>query len=164
MYVIEANMPWQSEFTFDPTVVIRKLAEQFCELTYCLDDRAWSDFDYFHSRGVLLGALWTDEEQRDPNDVSPSRHRVRHIAANDARRRGPIWLFRVIWHDGAVYHGKVEREFITLWSEQPFPDELRQRFVRSLQQLEFVPPEVSAYRLEGNDREVLPEPADNRGE
>ena len=72
-------------------------------------DYAWRDFDLFVQHGLVdeSGALG--------------------VAARDARRRGPVWLFRLPAAGEGTIRGKAERHCVSFSSESPFPEPLRSR-------------------------------------
>jgi hypothetical protein len=103
---------------FDPTTVIVRLMESFPEVTVGLEDLGWRDFDGFKQRGAVEGAI--------------------RIAENDARRRGPIWAFRMRTDTKQVITGHAERYYVSLSSEEPIPEPLKSRFVAFLESLRFI--------------------------
>jgi hypothetical protein len=97
-------------------------------------DYAWRDFDLFVQHGLVdeSGALG--------------------VAARDARRRGPVWLFRLPAAGEGTIRGKAERHCVSFSSESPFPEPLRSRLVEFVEGLRFAPcVSVKCVRLEGND-------------
>src|SRR4051794_10573672 len=81
---------------FDPTIVIGRLRRTFPnEVVVCIHDYAWKDYDFFVQRS-FISAL--------------------DIAERDARRRGPIFHFRMRARDDQVIHGRAERYLVTIWS------------------------------------------------
>jgi hypothetical protein len=118
---------------FDPTIVIVRLREAFPEVEVVPKDFAWRDYDAFRQRGVVEGAV--------------------RIAENDARRRGPIWTFRLPVPGKQPIRGRAERYDVSIWSEEPIPEPLRSRFIGFLQELRFAPcVEVKSVQFKGNDQ------------
>lgn len=78
---------------FDPNKVVLRLRQLFPDLEVDPQDYAWRDFDLFTRHGLVdeSGALG--------------------VAARDARRRGPIWLFWLPPEDGAI-RGTAERHYV----------------------------------------------------
>lgn len=73
---------------FDPNKVVARLRQLFPDLEVDQRDHAWRDFDLFVQHGLVdeSGALG--------------------VAARDARRRGPVWRFRVPVADGVACKGR----------------------------------------------------------
>lgn len=117
---------------FDPTVVVVRFQRLFPEAEVIPQDFAWRDYDLFKQRGVVDGAV--------------------RVAENDARRRGPIWLFRLPLPNGTKARGKAERYEVRLSSDEPFPEPLKSSLLEFLEGLRFAPcVRVRSVRLEGND-------------
>jgi len=117
---------------FDPTIVVVRLKDWFPDLIVDLRDYAWKDYDSFKQRGIVEGAV--------------------RIAENDARRRGPIWAFRIPSGPGQAVRGHAERYIVSISSEEPIPVDLKARFWEFLNTLKFAPfVEVSSVKIEGND-------------
>ncbi|HXD86227.1 MAG TPA: hypothetical protein VN641_07020 [Urbifossiella sp.] len=119
---------------FDPNKVVFRLRQLFPGLEVDPQDYAWRDFDLFTRHGLVdeAGALG--------------------VAARDARRRGPVWLFRLPTEDGAIC-GKAERHFVSFTSKSPFPEPLRSRLIAFVEGLRFAPcVTVKCVRIEGNDQ------------
>ena len=117
---------------FDPVVVIRRLQKAFPnEVTVCLDDYAMSTY-------LALAAI----------NVS---HRTLQVAENDARRRGPILIFRMHSDTKQKIRGQAERHRISILSQQPIPDTIKSRFIEFLNRLEYHPFQVQSVRIDGND-------------
>src|SRR5687767_2386405 len=87
---------------FDPTLV--RLREAFPEVEVIPEDFAWKDYDAFRARGEVDGAV--------------------RIAESDARRRGPIWQFRLPVPGRLPIRGRAERYDVSIWSEDPVPEPL----------------------------------------
>jgi hypothetical protein len=118
---------------FDPNKVVWRLRGQFPGLEVDPRDFAWRDFDMFTQHGLVdeSGALG--------------------IAARDARRRGPIWMFKLPTECGAI-SGKAERHFVSFLSESPFPEPLRSQLIAFVEGLRFAPcVRVKCVRIEDND-------------
>jgi len=74
-------------YAFDPTKVVVRLRRDFPGTEVDTTDYAWRDYKAFLKMGLT-------EEWKD------GRWTALATAANDARRRGPLWLFRVPTPDG----------------------------------------------------------------
>jgi len=98
---------------FDPNKVIVRLRGMFPDLEVDPRDYAWRDFDLFAQHGLVdeSGALG--------------------MAARDARRRGPVWLFRLPGTVKVTVRGQAERHFVIFSSETPFPEPLRRGWLSS---------------------------------
>jgi hypothetical protein len=117
---------------FDPTVVVVRLREAFPDVEIVPEDMAWRYYDHFKRRGAVEGAV--------------------RIAENDARRRGPIWTFRLPVSGGQPIRGRAERYDVTIRSEQEIPEPLGSRFIAFLEELRFAPcVSVKSIRWEGNE-------------
>lgn len=108
--------------SFDPTKVIARLQKAFPEIVVASKDYAWRDYDTFRSTMGL-----TDESG------------ALGVAARDARRRGPVWLFRLPVEGVEPIRGKAERHFVGFHSEVPFPEPLRTRLIQFTENLRFAP-------------------------
>jgi hypothetical protein len=106
---------------FDPNKVVVRLQRLFPDLEVDPRDYAWRDFDAFAQHGLVdeSGALG--------------------VAARDARRRGPVWLFRLSVGGEGVIRGQAERHFVTFSSDGPFPEPLRSRLIEFVEGLKFAP-------------------------
>jgi hypothetical protein len=119
---------------FDPTVVIARLRQAIPDVEVIRQDFAWRDYESFKQRGAVEG----DGALR--------------IAEKDARRRGPIWAFRLPVPGMSPIRGRAERYAVSIWSDVPVPEPLRSRFIAFLEGLCFAPcVSVKSVRLEGND-------------
>lgn len=117
---------------FDPTIIVARLRKSFPAVEIIPQDFAWRDYDAFKQRGAVEGAV--------------------RIAENDARRRGPIWTFRLPVPGRASIRGRAERYVVSIWSEETVPEPLRTRFIQFLEDLRFGPwVRVKSVRLEGNE-------------
>jgi hypothetical protein len=117
---------------FDPTIVVVRLRRTFPEVEVVPQDFAWRDYDSFKQRGAVEGAV--------------------RIAESDARRRGPIWTFRLPASQGQAIRGRAERYDVSIWSNAPVPEPLRSRFLEFLEGLRFAAcVSVKSVRIEGND-------------
>jgi hypothetical protein len=117
---------------FDPTVVVSRLKETFPEAVVRPEDLAWQAYGFFKQRGAVEGAV--------------------RSAENDARRRGPIWSFKIPTAEGRVIRGRAERYVVSIGDEEAIPGDLKSRFLRFLETLRFAPfVEVSSERIDGND-------------
>lgn len=133
-YMIKAVVPDddpKSVGCFDPTRVMVLIRDHIPGVTVCLHDYAWKDFDSFVSRAAYYGAI--------------------RVAENDARRRGPIFLFRVRTGTDQIISGSVERYRIQVSSEQPIPESIRSQFLDLFQSLLLGSFSVRCIRLDGND-------------
>ena len=81
-----------------------------------------------------------------------SGERALRTATNDAWRRGPIFRFHLDWA-GTRYKGHAERFLVILRSEDPFPEDLRQRFCSFLRSLSLDPFTVRHTKTE--DRKIV---------
>ncbi len=116
---------------FDPEIVIHRLQKAFTdEVTVCIHDYAWKDFDTF-------------------TEMRASRAAIR-LAESDARRRGPIFIFRFRTDTRQKIYGKAERYFVSISSQQPIPESIKSRFIEFLNQLEHKPIQVRSVRIDGN--------------
>ena len=117
---------------FDPTRVVIRIRDEIPGVTVCVHDYAWKDYDYFVSRAAYDGAI--------------------RVAENDARRRGPVFLFRVRTGTDQVVSGSVERYRIQVSSEQPIPEPIKSQFLDLFQSLSLGGFTVRSIRLDGNDQ------------
>ncbi len=119
---------------FDPTKVVARLRREFPGTEVDSQDYAWRVFDQFVQRGLV------DESG------------TLGVAARDARRRGPIWLFRVRSDDGACVRGGAERHRVWFYNDDPFPEPLRSKLLAFVDGLRFAPcVSVKCARVEDND-------------
>jgi len=119
---------------FDPNKVVARLRRLFPDLEVDPRDYAWRDFDLFAQHGMVdeSGALG--------------------VAARDARRRGPVWRFRVPVAGGGHVQGQAERHSVWFMSKPPFPEPLRSQLVEFVEGLRFAPcVSVKCVRVEDND-------------
>ena len=120
---------------FDPNKVVARLHREFPGTEVDPRDYAWWDFDVFAQHGLVdeSGALG--------------------VAARDARRRGPVWKFRLPAEAGAgPVRGTAERHVVYFCSESPVPEPLRSRLVRFAEGLRFAPcVAVKCVRVVGNE-------------
>ena len=65
--------------------------------------------------------------------------KVFDLEAPDARRRGPVWLFRIPNPDGGWIRGKAERHYVTFSEKKPFVEPLRSRLLDFVERLRFAP-------------------------
>jgi len=140
MFTISASIPGHGldkaiVCCFDPTIVVARLREAFPEVEIIPQDFAWRDYDTFKQHGLGEDAV--------------------RIAVNDARRRGPIWTFRLPVAGGPPLRGRAERYDVTLFSEEPIPEPLRSRFLAFLDGLRFAPC-VEVQSVQCVDNEELP--------
>lgn len=131
-HYVELNLPTDSLWTLDPSLVAHRLCTEVRQTTVCLEDLAWRDYDSFKERRVVSGAL--------------------RVAENDARRRGPAWEFRIL-HDDLLISGHVERRRCEIHRRDAhLPTALRDEFLEFLQRLEIPGAMIESYWLEGNTR------------
>ena len=119
---------------FDPNKVVARLRGLFPNLEVDPQDYAWREFDLFTSHGIVdeSGALG--------------------VAVRDARRRGPVWRFRVPFGTGESVGGWAERHYFGLLSDSPFPEPLRSQLVDFVEGLRFAAcVSVKCVRIEGNE-------------
>src|SRR5579859_529590 len=79
---------------FDPNIVMVRLRAAFPELEVVAVDFAWRDYDAFKQWGAVEGAIRTAE--------------------NDARRRGPVWTYRLPVSGRPPIRGRAERYDVSL--------------------------------------------------
>ena len=116
---------------FDPTIVVLRLQKAFpTEITVCIHDYAWDNYDVFTERKAAMGAI--------------------RVAENDARRRGPVFIFRLRTDTNQEIIGRAERYAISISSQKPIPDSLKRRFIEFLKRLNFEPSQVRSVRIDGN--------------
>ena len=133
-YNVELSLPDDSLHTLDPTLVLLRLRAEIPRVVVCLQDGAWATYDAFNElRGIAKGAV--------------------DVTENDARRRGPIWTFRVYCQGVAIEGGVERRRCWLLRKDEPVPEEVKGRFLEFLRSLEIPDATVESYTLEGNRRE-----------
>jgi hypothetical protein len=111
---------------FDPTIVICRLRDTFPRVEILPRDFAWKDYNAFQARGAVENAI--------------------RIAENDARRRGPVWVFSLPLDENRTIRGAAERYRVHVRSTEPFPEPFRADFLTFLNTLRFAPyVEVSTY-------------------
>lgn len=135
-YEIKATIPDKNSCSvgcFDPTRVVMRIRDEIPGVTVCVHDYAWMNYDSFVSRSAYYGAI--------------------RGAENDARRRGPIYVFRVRTGTNQVVSGSVERYRIQISSEQPIPESIKSRFLNLFQSLKLGNFAVRSVRLNGNEEE-----------
>lgn len=138
MYEISANIDggWDDldvVCSFDPTKVIARLRVQFPDAEVDPTDYGWRDYQSFLRMGL-------SEEQSSALGV----------AAADARRRGPIWKFRVPSPAGGWVLGHAERHHVSFVADGPFPEPLRSQLLRFMEGLRFAPCVSVECRLTGD--------------
>ena len=117
---------------FDPSVVVVRLREAFPEVEVMPEDVAWRDCNLMKEFGCTEGAV--------------------RIAENDARRRGPIWTFRLPNGSAPAIRGKAERYEVSVSSDEPIPEPLRSRLTAFFEELRFGScVEIKSVRLVDND-------------
>jgi hypothetical protein len=117
---------------FDPTIVVLRMRQAFPDLEISAQDFAWKDYDAFKARGAIEGVV--------------------RIAENDARRRGPIWVFHLHVLGQPSILGHAERYSVSIRSQEPVPEPLRSQFIQFLEGLRFAEcVRVKSVRLQGND-------------
>ena len=123
---------------FDPTKVIWRIMDEFPEAIVCIHDYGWKDYDGFQQMSRVEGS-------------SDGLEGAIRIAESDARRRAPIYLFRLRTSTDQVIKGVAERYWVTITSDEEIPAELKHRCLAFLESLRLDPIEVKSVRLEGND-------------
>lgn len=113
---------------FDPTVVIARLREVFPELIVSPLDSSWKNYVGLSQIDAGTAAL--------------------RIAENDARRRGPIWLFELPVFGGVAIRGKAERYVVCFQSDHPIHEPYLSRIVGFMEELKF----ASCVELKLEDR------------
>ena len=94
---------------FDPTKVVVRLRDTVPGVIVCIHDHAWDTYEAFRSHDI--------------DAPLP-------VAANDARRRGPIYKFRIhVTDSDQLIEGVCERYFTRISSEQPFPEPLKSQLL-----------------------------------
>jgi hypothetical protein len=94
---------------FDPTKVILKLMDEIPEVIVCIHDYGWDAYDYFQQRSAYEGAI--------------------RVAENDARRRAPIYAFRLRTGTKQIIKGQAERYYVSFRSNEEIPEALKQRVI-----------------------------------
>ncbi len=105
----------------------------------CIHDYAWKDYDNFKQRSLIEG-------------VGSGFEGALQTAENDARRRGPIFQFRLITQTKQEVRGVAERYIIRIISDQEIPVRLKQKFLTFLKSLTIESIEVTSVYIDGNDR------------
>lgn len=99
----------------------------------CTHDYAWDSYEAFRSH--------------DLDAAMPS-------VANDARRRGPIYKFRIdVLDSDQLFEGICERYTVRVFSEQPFPEPLKTQLLDFFGSLTLDGISVTSFRQDGNDSE-----------
>jgi hypothetical protein len=130
--------------SFDPTKVVARLQQEFTDLEVDSTDYAWRDYKAFLRMGLA-----EEREAGQPTALG--------VAAADARRRGPLWLFRVPTPAGGWVRGGAERHVIRCQSEEPFTEPLRSKLLGFANGLRFAPCViVRCVGLEDNDAGTPP--------
>jgi hypothetical protein len=129
--------PWYSEISaqieggfddpeviaaFDPSKIVGRVLREFPGTEFENKDWAWRMLRWVRERGRI-----EDFEK------------VFDLEASDARRRGPIWLFRIPNPEGGWIRGKVERHYVIFYLSTPFPEPLRSRLLDFVERLRFAP-------------------------
>ena len=118
---------------FDPTKVAVRLRDTVSGVILCVHDYAWDRYEAFRDHN-LDAAL-------------PS-------VANDARRRGPIYKFRIyIPGSDQEFKGICERYTARVSSEQPFPEPLKSQLLEFFGSLTLDGISVTSIRQSGNNSE-----------
>lgn len=99
----------------------------------CIYDYAWANYDYFASRAEYTGAL--------------------RVAENDARRRGPIFIFRVRTENDQIIKGAAERYRVHINSEQPIPEPIKSQFLTLFNSFNLGDTSVRSVKIVGNSFE-----------
>ncbi len=135
-YEIAATVPcYQTDSVgcFDPTKVAVRLRDNFPGVILCIHDYAWDRYEVFRDH-KLDAAL-------------PS-------VANDARRRGPIYKFRIYTPDyDQELEGICERYTVRVISDQPIPEPLKSQLLEFFGSLTLDGISVTSVRQDGNNSE-----------
>ena len=107
---------------FDPSKVVSRVLSEFPGTEFELKDWAWRCLNGFRKLGRIA-----DFEK------------VFDLEASDARRRGPVWQFRIPNPDGGWIRGKTERHYVTFSDKKPFVERLRSRLLDFVERLRFAP-------------------------
>jgi hypothetical protein len=116
---------------FDPTKVILRLIDEIPEAIVCVHDYGWKDYDHFQQRSAYEGTI--------------------RVAENDARRRAPIYIFRLRTATKQVIRGHAERYIVSIRSDEEISNDLKQRFILFLNSLTTNQIEIKSVRIENND-------------
>jgi hypothetical protein len=111
-------------------VIVRLLRAFPGEVIVCAHDYAWKDHDHFVQRGAYEGTV--------------------RVAENDARRRGPVFIFRLRTSGDQVIRGKAERYVVHIWSDREIPEDLVRRFTSFLTTLVLGRVEIAAEHGSGS--------------
>jgi len=118
---------------FDPTRIVVRIRDEIPGVTLCIHDYAWADYDSFVSRAGCAGAI--------------------RVAENDARRRGPIFIFRVRTETNQVIKGAAERYWVCINSESPIPEPIKSQFLTLFNSFKLGSMSVRSQRIVGNSVE-----------
>lgn len=118
---------------FDPTRIVVRIRDEIPGITVCIYDYAWANYDYFASRAEYTGAL--------------------RVAENDARRRGPIFIFRVRTENDQIIKGAAERYRVHINSEQPIPEPIKSQFLTLFNSFNLGDTSVRSVKIVGNSFE-----------
>ncbi len=107
---------------FDPSKIVSRVLREFPGTEFELKDWAWHALNTFRERGRadLFQFLFD-------------------LEAPDARRRGPVWLFRIPNPNGGWIRGQAERHYVTFSDKKPFVEPLRSRLLDFVERLRFAP-------------------------
>lgn len=133
-YEIAAKIPcYQTDAVgcFDPAKVAVRLRDTVPGVVLCIHDYAWDRYETFRSHN-LDAAL-------------PS-------VANDARRRGPIYKFRIrVAGADQLFEGICERYTVNVSSAQPFPEPLKTQLLDFFGSLTLDGISVTSIRQDGHN-------------
>lgn len=107
---------------FDPTIVAVRVQREFPDAELDPTDYAWRMLNACRRHGSV------DEFGK-----------VFDLEASDARRRGPIRLFRIPAPKGDWIRGSAERHRVWFHDEKPIPEPLRSRLLDFVERLRFAP-------------------------
>lgn len=127
-------LPVDSLHTLDPFRILDQLVKAIPGVTVCVGDQAQALVEGLRDAGAVDGAI--------------------RVAQADARRRGPMWAFRIQSGDEAIPGGVERRRLSIHRDDQDIPAELKSRFLAFLEDLEIPDAKVESYSLDGNTREA----------
>jgi hypothetical protein len=135
-YEIAATIPcYQTDAVgcFDPTKVAVRLRDTVPGVILCVHDHAWDRYEAFrdHNLDAALPSL-----------------------ANDARRLGPIYKFRIhLPGSDQLFEGICQRYTVRVTSVQPFPQPLKSQLLEFFNSLTLDGIAVTSVQQDGNSSE-----------